>query len=255
MISHHIGCLFSHMRMWRLHQKFKSKWTIIFESDGGWYLKVDAGSLQSVVDNAPDNADVIFLKTKDESTGQFIKQWPVGDDDMVYMYAVNRLKGGAGLSGYMIGPKFTEKIYDQITLHRGADMVDAWLLIQMCSHRDERYATYKPRINCYHVQSGAKPPRAVGGYLPEWYGSDRSARTTDNWSEWLKNERSEELYAKSRAQRMEDYTNGLEDPSFAPAARAHRIAERRRRLAAGIQNTTHIDTDNDTTDAADMASF
>ena len=136
-IAHHVGCLFSHARMWRLHQKFKNKWTIVFESDGLWYLTIPVGALQSVVDNAPSNADVIFLKAKNEHTGQFIKQWPVGKD-MMYMYAYNRVGGGAGLSGYMLGPKFTEKIYDFIISHDGADMVDAWMLVNVCSKGDER---------------------------------------------------------------------------------------------------------------------
>ncbi len=48
-----------------------------------------------MIDNAPANADVIFLKTRDEPTGQFVKQWPV-EDEMIYMYSMNRSRLRAG---------------------------------------------------------------------------------------------------------------------------------------------------------------
>ena len=228
-IAHHVGCLFSHARMWRLHQKYKNKWTIVFESDGLWYLTVPVGALQSVVDNAPTNADVIFLKTKNEHTGQFVKQWPVGKD-MIYMYAQNRMHGGAGLAGYMLGPKFTEKIYEHIVSHNGADMVDAWLLINVCSHGDERSTNggRKNRLNCYHVQQGAKPPHAIGGYLPEWYGVDRTARDTDNWAEWLRNEKDKGAYDAARVERMEAWRNGAEQGKYGKANDQKARAEKRR---------------------------
>ena len=228
-IAHHVGCLFSHARMWRLHQKFKNKWTIVFESDGLWYLTVPVGALQSVVDNAPSNADVIFLKAKNEHTGQFVKQWPVGKD-MMYMYAYNRVGGGAGLSGYMLGPKFTEKIYQYIISHDGADMVDAWMLVNVCSKGDERATKggRKNRLNCYHVQQGAKPPHVIGGYLPEWYGTDRTARDTDNWAEWLRNEKNARVYDAARGERMEAWRNGAERGKFGRANDQRALGEKRR---------------------------
>jgi hypothetical protein len=217
-ISHHVGCLFSHMRMWRLHQKLKNKWTVIFESDGLWSgLHIPPKGLQSVIDNAPANADVIFLKTRDEPTGQFVKQWPV-EDEMIYMYSMNRVQAACGLAGYIVGPKFTEKLYKQIIYSGGADMVDAWLINHICSVRDPTVSGEggrKNKLNCYHAQGGPpKAPHIVGGYLPEWYGKDKTARTTDDWAKWLKAEKNDAEYNKGRMARVAAWRNGAELHKF-----------------------------------------
>ena len=208
-LSHHIGCLFSHMRMWRLHQKNQQPWTIIFESDGWWSSHIPQGHLQSVVDNAPPHADVIFFQFHGPASGQFVKQWPAGNG-MIYMYEYNQVLGAAGLQAYIIGPKFTDKILDQIDYLHGADMVDAWLLINICGRRDDRYATRKYRLNCFQVQDQIKPPHQVGGYLPEWYGKDRTARATDNWAKYVENHRRQDLYDAARNERYHAFLTGNE---------------------------------------------
>ncbi|OUS48419.1 hypothetical protein BE221DRAFT_189719 [Ostreococcus tauri] len=209
-LSHHIGCLFSHMRMWRLHQKNLNKWTIIYESDGWWNQHVNGASLQSVVDNAPEHADVIFLHPNSPASGQFVKQWPSGKG-MNYMYQYNKVLGAAGLQAYMIGPQFTEKILDLIHYLRGADMVDAWLLLNICGRRDDRYATKKMRLNCYHVQDKIKPPHEIGGYLPDWYSPhEHTARTTDNWPKFLEYHMRGDLYEQSRSERYANFLAGNE---------------------------------------------
>jgi len=208
-LSHHIGCLFSHMRMWRLHQKRKQPWTIIFESDGWWSSHIPQGHLQSIVDNAPPHADVIFFQFHGPASGQFVKQWPAGKG-MIYMYEYNQVLGAAGLQAYMIGPKFADKILDQIDYLHGADMVDAWLLINICGRRDDRYATKKYRLNCFQVQDQLKPPHQVGGYLPEWYGKDHTARSTDNWSKYVEGQRHQNIYDAARNERYQAFLTGKE---------------------------------------------
>ena len=109
--------------------------------------------LPSVVDNAPSNADVIFLKAKNEHTGQFVKQWPVGKD-MMYMYAYNRV-AAVPVSPGTCSVQVYEKIYDFIISHDGADMVDAWMLVNVCSKEtNARPRRKKNRLNCYPVQHG-----------------------------------------------------------------------------------------------------
>ena len=130
----------------------------------------------------------------------------------------------------MLGPKFTEKIYDFIISHDGADMVDAWMLVNVCSKGDERATKggRKNRLNCYHVQQGAKPPHVIGGYLPEWYGTDRTARDTDNWAEWLRNEKNARVYDAARGERMEAWRNGAERGKFGRANDRRALGEKRR---------------------------
>lgn len=221
-VSHHIGCLLSHMRMWRLHAKRHNQWSFIFESDGGWWIGAPPKHLQSIVDHAPHRADLIFTKRGFGNSGQFVKQWKSGQD-MMYMYRVNRIIAGAGLSSYLIGPNFVDKIYDQIVFHRGADMVDAWLMLRMCSTHDERYATYKSRINCFHAESKLKPARQVGGYLPKWYGIDKTPRDTDNWNEWLKYERNRTAYFERSYERTAAWKAAQEEKR---ALKAQLAAER-----------------------------
>jgi len=255
-VSHHISCLFSHMRMWRLHSKFKNKWTVIFESDALWGgIRMKPYALQSVIDNAPANADVILLKARDEPTGQFVKQWPV-EDEMVYMYSANHIKAGCGLAGYVIGPKFTEKINNEIILQNGANMVDAWLLLHICGDRDTSVSPIggrKNRVNCYMAQGGPpKAPHIVGGYLPEWYGKDKTARTTDDWAKWLKAEKSLGEYEAGRMARVEAWRNGAELHKFGARNdeiyhQALRIAARRDRARAKAA----ADADDDADDADD----
>jgi len=256
-VSHHISCLFSHMRMWRLHSKFKNKWTVIFESDALWGgIRMKPYALQSVIDNAPANADVILLKARDEPTGQFVKQWPV-EDEMVYMYSANRIKAGCGLAGYVIGPKFTEKINNEIILQNGANMVDAWLLLHICGDRDTSVSPIggrKNRVNCYMAQGGPpKAPHIVGGYLPEWYGKDKTARTTDDWAKWLKAEKNLGEYEAGRMARVEAWRNGAELHKFGARNdeiyhQALRVAARRDRARA---KTAAADADDDADDADD----
>jgi len=229
-IAHHVGCLYSHLRMWQLHARAKNKWTIIFESDGLYFLALAPWQLQSVADNAPSNADVIFLHKKDLASGQFVKQWRTGDE-MMYLYNWDKVVGGAGLSGYMIGPNFTEKINNQILAWRGADMVDAWLMLKMCDKKDSGDYNDAHRINCYHAQRGAKPKQLIGGYLPDWYGVDKTTRWTDNWAAFVANEESDALFREAWNVRRAEFSaaQAIENEQKRAVAAAKRAARARAR--------------------------
>ena len=229
-VSHHVGCLYSHLRMWQLHARAKSAWTIIFESDGLYFLAVAPWQLQSVVDNAPSNADVIFLHKKDLHSGQFVRQWRTGNE-MLYMYNWDKVVGGAGLSAYMIGPRFTEKINKEIIGWRGADMVDAWLMLKMCDKKDNGDYNDAHRLNCYHAQRNAKPKHNIGGYLPEWYGVDKSTRWTDNWAQYVANEQRDVLYRDALNARKSEYN--VEQAEIKEQKRAARAATRAARARMG----------------------
>ena len=231
-ISHHVGCLYSHLRMWQLAAKAKNKWTVIFESDGLYWLAVAPWQLQSVVDNAPSNADVIFLHKKDLHSGQFIRQWKVGSE-MLYMYNWDKVSAGAGLSAYMIGPKFTEKINKEIIGWRGADMVDAWLMLKGCDKKDSGDYNDAHRLNCYHAQRNAKAKHLIGGYLPEWYGADQTTRWTDDWRQYVENEQSDVLYRDALNARKNEYN--LEQAKLKEQRAATRAAARAARARMGAR--------------------
>ena len=73
----------------------------------------------------------------------------------------------------------------------------------------------KNKLNCYHAQGGPpKAPHIVGGYLPEWYGKDKTARTTDDWAKWLKAEKNDAEYNKGCMARVEAWRNGAELHKF-----------------------------------------
>ena len=78
------------------------------------------------------------------------------------------------------------------------------------------------------MQHGAKPPHVIGGYLPEWYGTDRTARDTDNWAEWLRNEKNARVYHAARRERMEAWRNGAERGKFGRANDQRALGEARR---------------------------
>jgi hypothetical protein len=131
-MSHHIGCLYAHMFDWQMSSDAKYKHTIVFESDAvdPSLLGVPLSSIQSIVNQAPKEFDLIFL-TQRPVGGKLAVSFkdPLGTD--VHLYHLTEQNGEAGLSSYIISDTFFKKLQRYMVEH-GADMVDAWLSAKMC---------------------------------------------------------------------------------------------------------------------------
>lgn len=164
-LSHHLGCLFAHMYDWQMSLDAGYKRTIILESDAvdPSLLGVPLSALQTIVDEAPKDFDLIYL-TKRPKAGKLAKRFkgPMGED--VHIYHLTEHNEQAGLSSYIVSDTFFKKLQRYIVEH-GADMVDAWLSAKMCVNPafdkhgkfmgwDYDGGTGKYRyLNCYHAET------------------------------------------------------------------------------------------------------
>ena len=147
--DHHVGCLFAHMLVWQLAKdkavanlgdtkdgELTTPTSVIFESDGAASanLAVPFTSLQFAIQSAPSDFDILFVNKLEDPA--IDTRFPWGSNrvdtkvDEVNQVSIDffryRNPYAAGISGYVIGPAFVEKIQNRIATH-GADMVDAWL--------------------------------------------------------------------------------------------------------------------------------
>lgn len=160
-LSHHIGCLYAHMYDWQMSADAKYKRTIVFESDAvdPSLLGVPLSAVQSIVNEAPEDFDLIFL-TKRPVGGKLAKKFkdPLGAE--VHLYHLTEQNEEAGLSSYIISEAFFKKLKRYIVAH-GADMVDAWLSAKLCVKpafdKHGNFVSFdggggKYRyLNCYHA--------------------------------------------------------------------------------------------------------
>lgn len=161
-LSHHIGCLYAHMYDWQLSTDAKYKRTIVFESDAvdPSLLGVPLSSVQSIINEAPEDFDLIFL-TKRPVGGKLAKKFkdPLGTE--VLLYHLTEQNAEAGLSSYIISEAFTKKLKRYIVAH-GADMVDAWLSTKLCVKpafdKHGNFVSFEGGgkyryLNCYHASA------------------------------------------------------------------------------------------------------
>ena len=159
-MSHHIGCLYAHMYDWQMAQDAGYKTTILFESDAvdPSLLGVPLSAIQSIVNEAPKDFDLIFL-TKRPVGGKMAKKFmdPLGNK--IHLYHLTEQNEEAGLSSYIISDSFFKKMQRYIIKH-GADMVDAWLSAKMCVKpafdKHGNFVSFEGGgqyryLNCYHA--------------------------------------------------------------------------------------------------------
>lgn len=131
-LSHHIGCLFAHMHDWQMSFDARYENTVIFEADATdpSLLGMELSGVQTVVDHAPEDYDLIFLTAR-KPEGKLAKTFkdPLGNE--LKMYHLTDLNEEAGLSSYIVSSRFFKKMRRYIVDH-GADMVDAWLSAKLC---------------------------------------------------------------------------------------------------------------------------
>jgi len=166
-LAHHVGCLYAHMFQWQLAKEKGLKKAIIFESDGPGSSDLPFVELQRAIDRMPADADVLFTSFGNFHGGELIDTWPGHGDDgtpvPVHMYRWNEFTPVAGLQAYVITDSFVRKV-QEFMAHKGADMVDAWLIGKMCVvGKDKDWNMRglgetqfmppgsKPILNCYHA--------------------------------------------------------------------------------------------------------
>ena len=163
-LSHHIGCLFAHLYDWQMSSDAGYKNTILFESDAvdPSLLGVELSAIQTVVNHAPKDFDLIFLTKRSEKGGKLAKKFkdPLGNE--LKLYHLDEPNEEAGLSSYIISDTFFKKMRRYIVEH-GADMVDAWLSSKLCVKpafdKHGKFVAWEERaggeyryLSCYHVQ-------------------------------------------------------------------------------------------------------
>jgi len=169
-LSHHVGCLYAHLFQWQLIKEKGYKKAIIFEADGVGVSDLPMSAMQEAIDQMPPDADVLFTSFGNNKGGPLHHAWRSKNEDGtpvdVHMYHWNEFNAVAGLQSYVVTQSFVRKVQEFIA-HKGADMVDAWLLGKMCVvGRDADWNMRGlnegfdivgggPIINCYHATTWA----------------------------------------------------------------------------------------------------
>lgn len=166
-LSHHVGCLYAHLFQWQLIKEKGLKKAMIVESDGVGASDLPFVELQRAIDRMPADADVLFTSFGNFHGGDLIDQWNGHGDDgtpvPVHLYKWDQFTPVAGLQAYVITDSFVRKVQEFMS-HKGADMVDAWLIGKMCVvGKDKDWNMRglgetqfmppgsKPILNCYHA--------------------------------------------------------------------------------------------------------
>ena len=143
------------------------KRALIFESDGVQQTDLPFAEAQKAIDRLPDDADLLLFSFGNTPGGDLVDQWKGHGDDGtpvdVHLYKWDTWNAVAGLQSYVITDSFVRKVQEYIS-HKGADMIDAWLLGKMCVvGKDKDWNMRglgetqfmppgsKPILNCYHA--------------------------------------------------------------------------------------------------------
>ena len=156
-IAHHVGCMYGHMYQWQ--KMWDEEWNdaVVLESDAPWSISIPAFSFQEIIRHQPSDYDMMFLCTAARSRASTctLRRARPGVHSRLHVYRWNQMQGAAGLQGYVMQRRMKDKIEKYIVKTGGMDMVDAWLMIRVCSSVQPDTGTYP--LNCYHVSPD--PPR------------------------------------------------------------------------------------------------
>ena len=171
-LSHHVGCLYAHLYQWQWvkDQGWPIAW--IMESDGNKMTNVPFWAVQTLTENMPKEADVLFLQNfmrEPGFEGPHYKsvgvKGPNGAYAKIDIYKMNtRASALSGLQSYVITQNFIKKAHNFIATY-GADMVDAFTAGNMCAYKDwwnqaDISKGEKPILNCFQALS--KPIEVEG---------------------------------------------------------------------------------------------
>ena len=151
-IAHHVGCMYGHMYQWQ--KMWDEEWNdaVVLESDAPWSISIPAFSFQEIIRHQPSDYDMMFLTHGGAVTGEYMYSFDARGpeyDSRLHVYRWNQMQGAAGLQGYVMQRRMKDKIEKFIVKTGGMDMVDAWLMIRVCSSVQPDTGTYP--LNCYHV--------------------------------------------------------------------------------------------------------
>ena len=160
-IAHHVGCMYGHMYQWQ--RVWDEEWNdaVVLESDAPWSISIPAFAFVDIVRHQPSDYDIMFLTHGGAYSGEYMYSFDSHGpeyDSRLHVYRWNQMQGAAGLQGYVMQRRMKDKIEKFIVKSGGMDMVDAWLMIRVCSSLQDT-GTYA--LNCYHVSPDPPQDRDV----------------------------------------------------------------------------------------------
>ena len=189
--NHHLGCLLSHMSVWKKAISRGEDRFAVWEQDGMGIASVSPLDYTELGRQLPRDADMVWLLNPGRSTGQFVKKfrsrafgtWGKGTRGLVktdwspesmhtamnsthvYLYKWNKMCSWAGTAALMLTKQGVEKLLRYSTEH-SLDMIDAFLT-GGCIHKSGK--TSRLSLNCYHASSVPTKKELLGGIVPDWY--------------------------------------------------------------------------------------
>jgi GR25 family glycosyltransferase involved in LPS biosynthesis len=195
-VAHHIGCLLTHVLIWKQAMEKQQEHFVVMESDAYRLHSVSPLDLNNLVDNLPGDADLVWLKPDEFDSGQLVKRfrsnamgtWPANSihqtmynqQNFVYLYKFNKRCGWAGTPEYMLTKKGLAKIMEHIKNEEEVDMIDAWMGAHCLRKCDDPRRCMN--LNCYIAQTMPVAKEVLGGYVPDWYddqNDDQDVREVD----------------------------------------------------------------------------
>lgn len=161
-VSHALGCLLGHMYQWQYAWDKKYEDTVVLESDAPNLISVPPFSFQDIVNHQPFDYDIIFLTLPHVEPGDYLYSFHSHGpkrDEMIHMYRWNTVKHRAGIQAYVMSRRFKFKVIKFVASSGGMDMVDAWLMTEVCSKRQPDTGKYA--LNCYYATTVPPADAAV----------------------------------------------------------------------------------------------
>jgi len=171
-LSHHIGCLFAHMRAWQNMKDLGMNKAWIMESDGLMKMQefsnIPLWAMTSVAQNLPKDADFVLLhKGMDKycgvdgslcamhSTFEAKNLFDPSDREMLAFRHWPIEGSEAGLQTYIVSERFVNKMQEFLAAH-GSDMIDAFLYGNLCQNEykspEERNKLWAMNYMSMHAQ-------------------------------------------------------------------------------------------------------
>jgi hypothetical protein len=150
-------------------------------------------------------------------------------DSRLHVYRWNQMQGAAGLQGYVMQRRMKDKIEKFILKTGGMDMVDAWLMIRVCSNVNADTGTYA--LNCYHVSPDPPQDREVVLRDPDVVNDDEGYVRVPRFElnsypeEWSYDTQGEEAAPKSEPEQDDTAATGQAEAEAPAAAEAESAVE------------------------------
>jgi len=174
----------------------------------------------------------MFLTHGGAVTGEYMYSFDARGpeyDSRLHVYRWNQMQGAAGLQGYVMQRRMKDKIEKFIIKTGGMDMVDAWLMIRVCSNVNADTGTYA--LNCYHVSPDPPQDREVVLRDPDVGNDDEGYVRVPRFElnsypeEWSYDTQGEEAAPKSEPEQDDTAAMGQAEAEAPEAAEAESAVE------------------------------